>query len=201
MAANPSQEMGRREAAEFLGVSVRTLSDWIKNKTLPCQYQKGPTRSRVVFQREDVQRLKDARTRSLSSEPTENSNRIQFRVNDPDYHALEAGAVRHDMSVNVYARSLTLEMLGLREELSALRADYQKTTTALAEAQNHQDVLEAERARLNLALTHLRDNYEGDFEAICLAFFEVLKLLRIPEAEAQRWVDDCLRGENTAPEA
>jgi DNA-binding transcriptional MerR regulator len=216
---HPENEMGRQEAAKFLGVTVRTLHNLVKSHALACAYRKGTTRDIVVYQREDLERIKAERLApSLPKDDTNNLNHVQFRVNDHDYKALKQGAKRHDMSPNSYARSLVNEGLALREELSALRADYLKVTDHLAESQEAQQTLQEQLAQMHRALSitqttlgtmqtalstvqtilhAVKDNQEGDFEAVCHAFQKVLQLSGVSDYDAAQWVTTCLKGETT----
>jgi excisionase family DNA binding protein len=53
--------MRKKEAAEFLGVSTRTLERLVKEGRLRARREKGKTRPLVVFDKEDLERLKTAR--------------------------------------------------------------------------------------------------------------------------------------------
>jgi hypothetical protein len=99
----------------------------------------------------------------------------------------------------------------LREELSALRADYLKVTDHLAESQEAQQTLQEQLAQMHraLSITHtaldtvqttlhaVKDNQEGDFEAVCHAFQKVLQLSGVSDYDAAQWVTTCLKGEMT----
>lgn len=51
--------MNKQEAAQFLGVSVRTLESYVAQKRLSVRYVKGKTRPIADFEGEELERLKN----------------------------------------------------------------------------------------------------------------------------------------------
>ncbi|OJU62046.1 MAG: hypothetical protein BGO01_16775 [Armatimonadetes bacterium 55-13] len=125
--------MERREAAEFLGVSLSTLDRLASQGRLTRGRGKGKTKPVTVFAREELERLK----RELETEqpprtsPTSTSlkptDSVGFRL-DPYYVGrLRAEGAAVGLSAGEYARKLVVQALEedrdarFHRELSALR--------------------------------------------------------------------------------
>lgn len=122
--------MDKEQAAEFLGVSVRTLERFVAAGKLKKGRSRGKTRPVVVFEKQDLERLKKALEESRPSEvfgrpntpkPTE---AVGFRL-DPYYvKQLQTEGARQGLSAGEYARRLVIrgiETQTAHDDLKALR--------------------------------------------------------------------------------
>ena len=125
--------MNKREAAEFLGVSVRTLERFVSAGRLRAGRAPGKTRPIVAFQQEELQRLKDELGEQQEAKPFRRLNTdapqdsIGFRL-DPHYvKELQRRGQSQGLSASQMARTLVIRGLEdttasrLAEELVALR--------------------------------------------------------------------------------
>jgi len=119
--------VNKEQAAEHLGVSVRTLERLAAAGKLTKGRTKGKTRPTVTFDKQEVERLK----KDLQSmRPVEVFGRpntpkpkgaIGFRL-DPFYtRKLEEEGAKHGMGAADYARRLVVRGLEVGDELTALR--------------------------------------------------------------------------------
>ncbi len=175
----------KREAADFLGIGVRTLERYAQKGQISHRFEKGRRRPRVVFDDADLQAFKERLDESRAAQPAEAASptamrRIGFRL-DPHYlqRLTEEGA-RADMSPGEYARRLVIgaledfsrdeiratqssihdEMVRLREDLAdwrGARADAPTTPgeTADGAVQPHADLAQ-EVSLLRTALEQMQ---------------------------------------------
>jgi hypothetical protein len=129
--------MTKREAAEYLGVSIRSLERYTKSGQLTCRYVPGKIGPRPVYDEPDLAAYKirlDARKKreSVRVDSPDAMRTIGFRL-DPEYiERLTNEAARHSMSPRAYARQLLVGALEdfryseLLAELEALRGDLRR---------------------------------------------------------------------------
>lgn len=145
-------EMDKKEAAQFLGVSVRTLERYTKQGKIPARYERGRTRSVVSYDPESLQHLREEREEKLQQEKlqtraaipfgegTEPTDIVSFRL-DPFYRKrlAEEGA-SEGMSAGEWARRLVVraleefqaaEIAELHRGLQALREELARSVAAL----------------------------------------------------------------------
>jgi excisionase family DNA binding protein len=51
--------MNKQEAADYLGVSTKTIERYVQKGELPAKYVQGKTRKTVIFEKEDLDSLKE----------------------------------------------------------------------------------------------------------------------------------------------
>ncbi len=142
----------KAEAAEYLGISVRTLERYTRAQRIPAQYEKGKRHARVVYREEDLEALKAdlAAERSLRQPDVRTPNamrRIGFRLEPVDLKRLEELARREDVSPGDYARHLVITALHdtrdtqlaatvttIERRLGELRQDFRQQTEAAGNA-------------------------------------------------------------------
>lgn len=123
----------RKEAAEFLGVSLSTLDRFASQGRLTRGRGKGKTKPVTVFAQEDLERLKkELETQQLgrtflSPETTRPTDSVGFRL-DPYYVGrLQSEGAALGLSAGEYARKLVVQSLeddrqgDFAKELKALR--------------------------------------------------------------------------------
>lgn len=119
--------MNKQEAAKLLGISIRTLERLCSTGQLKKGRARHKTKPIVVFDKEEVLRLKEQLTDGVPEEvfgrpnslPPQNA--IGFRL-DPYYiKRLEDEGRKHDMSSADYARRLVIRGLEVSDELGSLR--------------------------------------------------------------------------------
>lgn len=129
--------MDKRAAAEYLGVSVRTIERWASSGRLKRGRAPGRRRARSDFDIQDLDVIK-ARMSGATEAGTEAPPRekprdtISFRI-DPEYlRRLEREGRTRNLSAPEYARSLIV--LGLDDDrVNTLSADIQSLRRGLAE--------------------------------------------------------------------
>ena len=119
--------MDKRQAADFLGVSTRTIERLVASGRLIQKRQKGKTRPIGVFAETDLKRLKmeldKARPEEVFGRPNtlKPKGSVGFRL-DPFYmERLAKEGEAHGMSAGNYARRLVVRGLEMGDELTALR--------------------------------------------------------------------------------
>lgn len=125
--------MKKRDAAEYLGVSVRTLERFVSAGRLKAGRAPGKTRPVVTFQKEELEKLKAEIERHQTVQPFRRLNTespqdsIGFRL-DPQYiKELQKRGESEGLSASQVARSLVIRGLEetsaskLAEEIAALR--------------------------------------------------------------------------------
>ncbi len=135
--------MEKREAAEFLGVSIRTLDRFAKAGRLSKGRAKKKTRPVVVFDRTQLEKLKEELVETRPSEVFRRLNTakpkeaIGFRL-DPYYLGLlSQKGQEHNLSAAEYARKLVVQGLEdtrvaeFRDEVKGLRTALGHTFYAL----------------------------------------------------------------------
>ena len=119
--------MNKEQAAEFLGVSIRTLERLVASGRLKAGRALKKTRPVVVFEKADVEALKteldDVRPaevfRRLNTEKKKAA--IGFRL-DPFYiKKLEEEGAKSGLSSGEYARRLVIRGLDTTNEIQALK--------------------------------------------------------------------------------
>jgi len=140
--------MNKREAAEYLGVSIRSLERYTEKKLLPCHYEEGRIDKRPVYDTPDLETFKqgrDARKKRQAVEAVSPDalKRIGFRLDSHYIERLTDEGAKHNMSAGEYARRLLIgamedfrhqEVLAhielLRQDLDSLRGDIAQTIEA-----------------------------------------------------------------------
>lgn len=119
--------MDKEQAADYLGVSVRTLERFAAAGKLTKGRAKGKTRPVVIFDKKEVERLKkelqSARPVEVFGRPNtpRPKDAIGFRL-DPFYiKKLEEEGAKRDLGAAEYARRLVVRGLEVGDELGALR--------------------------------------------------------------------------------
>lgn len=124
------KNVDKRQAAEYLGVSTRTLERLASEGRLTKLRQKGKTRPVIVFSETELEGLKEelaveGRKRSTSlSKPLQH---VGFRLDDLYVRRLTSEAQAHGMSPGEYARHLVIQSLEgtersrVADELRSLR--------------------------------------------------------------------------------
>ena len=165
--------MSEAEAALYLNLNARTLQRYRKKGTLAYREVTGKTRSTIVYDKADLDRLKadlEAR-RAASRKPQPTSKitlpRVAFGLPQSNYEELSKEAQRFGMSVGEYSRRLVREGLESRFQSEA------------AELRNRIKQLEAE-------LSRTRKDFSAAFEA-------VLEYTGLDPDEAKKWVTENLR--------
>jgi excisionase family DNA binding protein len=128
--------MRKQEAAEFLGVSTRTIERLATEGRLKVRREKGKTKPIVVFDVQDLERIKKEREEARPLEVFGRPNTakpldsIGFRL-DPLYvRMLEEQAKAKGISASAMARHLVIQGLEesrferIRDELLAMRDDF-----------------------------------------------------------------------------
>lgn len=125
--------MERKEAAEYLGISMRTLDRVVSKGRLTKGRALKKTRPVVVFEESEVRELKaelDARqgqrtgTGSTIAEPADT---VAFRLDPAYFSRLETEGSNHGLSSGQYARRLVIQSLEdtrleqIRTEIKELR--------------------------------------------------------------------------------
>jgi excisionase family DNA binding protein len=82
------EELSKQEAAEYLGVSLRTLERYIKKNLIAVKYVKSETGRRAIFFKSELDEL-NTRLNTESFKPTIEE---------------EKGASQLDISINTYFR-------------------------------------------------------------------------------------------------
>jgi hypothetical protein len=129
--------MTKREAAEYLGVSIRSLERYTKNGQLSCRYVPGKIGPRPVYDEPDLAaykiRLQARKKReSVRVDSPEAMRTIGFRLAPEYIDRLTDEAAKHSMSPRAYARQLLVGALEdfryseLLAELEALREDLKR---------------------------------------------------------------------------
>jgi len=73
LSAPASKPMSRRQAAEYLNLSVRTLNQWAARHTGPAYSRSGSVRGRGWYRREDLDRwLESRQVTGQANAPTAN---------------------------------------------------------------------------------------------------------------------------------
>ena len=163
--------MTEKEAADYLGVTVRTLGNYRQKGTLAFREVKGKTRPAIEYQQADIERLKQEleakRTRGVKAKPRKTAPRIAFGIPEKERAALAEEAKKFGMSVGEYARRLVREGMESRfqQEASELRA---------------------ELARANQEIRKIQKEYPLAFEAM-------LEFAGLEPDDAKKWVNDNLR--------
>jgi len=119
--------MRKQEAAEFLGVSTRTIERLVAEGKLVQGRAKSKTRPVAVFDRAQLERLKSeigsGEVREVFGRPNTSKPKgsVGFRL-DPYYMArLEEEGKAQGLSAGEYARRLVVRGLEVGDELTALR--------------------------------------------------------------------------------
>lgn len=159
--------MERREAADFLGVSLSTLDRLAAQGRLTKGRARRKTRPVTVYDEGELQRLKSeleqqgSRTTTACPPATKPQDAVGFRL-DPYYVAqLKAKGAPLGMSAGEYARKLVIQALEqegmelIREELSALRRSLAETKPQVVQvpAAERLEPLRQELAELRQTLT------------------------------------------------
>lgn len=156
--------MTKREAAEYLGVSIRSLERYTKSGQLACRYVPGKIGPRPVYDEPDLAAFKtrlDARKKreSVRVESSDAMRTIGFRL-DPEYiDRLTDQAAKHSMSPRAYARQLLVGALEdfrhneILAELETLREDLRRAGDGPKAAPDNQ--------RLLATLTSLQEELRG----------------------------------------
>jgi len=140
--------MNKKEAAEYLGVSVRSLERYTKKKLVDCTYEQGKIGPRPVYEKARLAAFKAQqesrkKRQSVQVASPDALQRIGFRLEPHYIQRLAKEGALNKMSPGEYARRLLIgamedfrhqEILacvsGLREDLDALRADIAQTIEA-----------------------------------------------------------------------
>lgn len=119
--------MRKQEAADFLGISTRTLERFVAEGKLVQGRAKSKTRPVAVFDRGQLEKLKAQLVASGKDEVFGRPNTLKpkgsvgFRL-DPFYmERLVKEGEAHGMSAGDYARRLVVRGLEMGDELTALR--------------------------------------------------------------------------------
>lgn len=127
------------EAAEYLGISARTLYRYRCAGKVPFrQLKHGPGRPVIDYDEQDLARLKAELERAVaekSASPQQEPAhpRVSFRLSRKEHTELQQEAVRYSMSPAEYARSLVRIALEsqLRAHTEALRGQVETTRTEM----------------------------------------------------------------------
>lgn len=164
--------MTEKEAAEYLGVSVRTLGAYRQKGTLAYREVAGkPGRPAIAYALTDIERLKlmleARRSRSRKPKPVKSAPRVTFSLPPDEYAELAEEATKFGMSVGEYARRLAREGLESRfqEEAAELRRQLEKATAEIRKMQKEYP----------------------------LAFEAMLEFAGLKPDAAKQWVDQNLR--------
>lgn len=119
--------MDKRQAADFLGVSTRTIERLVASGRLIQKRQKGKTRPIGVFSETDLKRLKieldRARPEEVFGRPNtpKPKDAVGFRI-DPHYlRRLEEEGQKLGLSAGEFARRLVVRGLETDDQIAALR--------------------------------------------------------------------------------
>ncbi len=119
--------MDKRQAANFLGVSTRTIERLVANGKLVQKRQKGKTRPVAVFSEADLKRVKSeldsARRVEVCGRPhtPKPKDAVGFRI-DPHYlRRLEEEGQKLGLSAGEYARRLVVRGLETDDQIASLR--------------------------------------------------------------------------------
>lgn len=129
--------MNQHEAAQFLGVTDRTLRHYTRQGRIPATWDKTRKRRTLVYAEEALRALKAEleQARRWQTPPAESArtDTIGFRV-DAHYRAqLTEAAQKHGLSAGAYARVLVISALDAdpTQALSRLRHDLATSVYAL----------------------------------------------------------------------
>lgn len=107
--------MDKQAAADYLGISVRTLAEEVAQGRLEQHWIEGKTRPKADYREEDLQRLKESRAnrvtagivqnRAIPANNAENSNRAivqkpAMKENRADNSIIKAPAILQDSGVS-----------------------------------------------------------------------------------------------------
>lgn len=164
--------MREPEAAEYLGVSPRTLYRYRKAGKLAYREQKGKARPTVEYEEADLNRLRreleERRTTSKKPGPaTPPRPRLTFGLSQREWTELAEEAARYGLKPPEYARRLVREGLESRFQ------------TDVRELRQELDTARSEVKRL-------RSETAGALEA-------VLEYVGLSAEEAKEWVTQNLR--------
>ncbi|MBX3110280.1 MAG: helix-turn-helix domain-containing protein [Fimbriimonadaceae bacterium] len=119
--------MKKSEAAQFLGVSTRTVERLVAKGRLRPRREKGKTRPILVFDQAELSRVKkelqEVRPEEVFGRPNtlKPKDAVGFRIDPHYYKRLEEEGGKLGLSAGEYARRLVVRGLEVGDELSALR--------------------------------------------------------------------------------
>jgi hypothetical protein len=165
--------MREPEAAEYLGLTVRTLRNYRRRGKLSFKEVTGKTRPVIEYDQAELDRLKadfDQR-RTTAAKPKRGrpnpNKRVTFGLPPEGYAELEKNAERVGVSVSDYARRVVREGLESRYQQEAAE-------------------LRSEVKRLSREIEQIRKDFAAGFES-------VLEFTGVEPAEAKKWVTENLR--------
>ena len=165
--------MREPEAAQYLGLTMRTLRNYRRKGTLAYREATGKTRPTIEYDQSELDRLKAEldRRRESSAKPKPAGKpvlqRVTFGLPPEGYAELAEEAQRYGMSVGEYARRLVREGLESRFQSEA------------AELRSEVNQVKAE-------LERTRKDFAAGFEA-------VLEYVGLNPDDAKTWVTENLR--------
>lgn len=165
--------MREPEAAEYLGLTVRTLRNYRRLGKLSFKEVAGKTRPVIEYDQAELDRLKadlDQR-RTTAARPKRGRpnpvRRVTFGLPPEGYAELEKNAERFGMSVSDYARRVVRE---------GLESRYQQEAAELRK----------EVKRLDREVERMRKDFAAGFES-------VLEFTGLDAQSAKKWVTENLR--------
>jgi len=172
--------MIQKDAADLLGVSIRSLQRLVQQGKLTATYERGKTRSVPVFDRNEIEALRV----ETCNRPVYSQKRVRgeharkptfgFRAAPEEIQRLSGEAARFGMRPSEYARHLV--QLGLE---SGFRKEADRLSKEIAS-------LQTQIASLTELLRVLRKDVEDTTEI-------VLEFSGLSADEARCWVDENLR--------
>ena len=162
--------MNREQAAQFLGISPRTLYRLEQGGKLASRKEKTPKGHVVLYEVADLERLKvqlAARAEAAKTSKPPRLKRVTFGLSPHDFEELAGEAKKYDMKPGEYARRLMRESLE-----SSLKGEIRELHTKDAKSREE--------------LKRLRNDVAGAVEAL-------LEFMRLSPEEASQWVTENLR--------
>lgn len=162
--------MNREQAAQYLGISPRTLYRLEQGGKLTSRKEKTPKGHVVLYEVADLDRLKvelASRAQSAKTSKPPRLKRVTFGLSPHDFEELAGEAKKYGMKPGEYARKLMRESLESR--LGGEIRD-----------------LHAEDAKTAQEVKRLRNDVAGAFEAL-------LEFLKLSPEEASQWVTENIR--------
>ncbi|MCC7495883.1 MAG: helix-turn-helix domain-containing protein [Fimbriimonadaceae bacterium] len=181
----------KAEAAEFLGISVRTLERYTRSKRIPATFDQGKRHARLLYAEADLEALRtelaaEKAVRFPEARSVTAMQRIGFRLEPVDLKRLTQLAAREHVSPGEYGRHLVISALHdtsatelkgalsdiqlrlreLQEDLESKDRELRGARTALAEATRAMDQLRADLpAVLQMLLVQLTDAEPAQIKA------------------------------------